>query len=115
MVPLADAVGLEIHEADALNEAHGVPVLDGGDAWVSAAWLGGRALGTMDELVAAHTGQRLVLCSHGDVIPSVLASLAGRDGVDLADVKCAKGGRFSLTFLGGRCVDAVPHGPPSTG
>ena len=115
MVPLAGAVGREVEEADTLAEAHGVPVLDGGDAWVTAAWLGGRALGTLDALVARFPGQRLVLCSHGDVIPALLACLAGRDGLDLTDVRCAKGGRFSLTFMEGRCVAAVPHGPPTTG
>lgn len=112
LMPLSAATGLEAIEEEALAEAVAVPVLDGGDAWVAAAWLGGRALGLVDRLVAAHPGERLVLCSHGDVIPALLAALAGRDGLAVADVRCAKGGRVSLTFSRGRCVAAAASDPP---
>jgi 8-oxo-dGTP diphosphatase len=111
--PLAGATGLEIASAEGLAEAATLPVLDGGDPWVAAAWLGGRTLRLLDELVAAHAGQRVVACSHGDVIPAVMAALVGRDGLGLADVRCRKAGRFTLTFNNdGRCADAVRKDPP---
>ncbi|MGI8873964.1 MAG: phosphoglycerate mutase family protein [Egibacteraceae bacterium] len=110
--PLAEATVLEVAAAEGLAEAATLPVLDGGDPWVAAAWLAGRTLRLLDELVAVHAGQRVVACSHGDVIPAVMAALVGRDGLDLADVRCRKGGRFTLTFDGDRCVDAVVSGAP---
>ena len=109
--PLAARLELPVEIADALGEAPGVPVLDGGDTWVSSAWLGGRALGLIDQLVADDPGH-VVLCSHGDVIPSVMAALAGRDGLTLSDVHLKKGARFHLTFKGPKCIAAEAVPPP---
>lgn len=110
--PLADLLGVHTVEQDALGEVVALPVHDGGDAWVTSAWLGGRAIRFLDEAVATYAGKRVVACSHGDVIPAVVALVVGRDDVDLADVRCKKGGRFTLTFDGPRCVDATYHQPP---
>lgn len=110
--PLAGAVGLEVREEDGLAEAMTLPVLDGGDAWVASAWLAGRALSLLNRIARGHEGARIVACSHGDVIPAVMAALAGRDGLAISDVRCPKGARFTLTFDGFRCVDAVLTGPP---
>jgi broad specificity phosphatase PhoE len=107
VAPLADALGTEAVAEDGLAEAPGLPVLDGGDAWVASAWLAGRALAFINRVVSTHDGGRVVACSHGDVIPAVMAALAGRDALDLREVRCPKGGRFSLTFDGTRCVRAV--------
>lgn len=108
--PLAARLDLPIEYADALGEAPGVPVLDGGDTWVSSAWLGGRALALLDQLIADGPGH-VVLCSHGDVVPSVMAALSGRDGLELRDVHLKKGARFHLTFKGSKCIaaEAVPQ------
>lgn len=110
--PLAARLGIELEHVDELGEAPTVPVLDGGDAWVSSAWLAGRALGLVDELLADDPGSHTVLCSHGDVVPSLMAAIAGRDGLTLTDVHLKKGARFDLTFKGQKCiaVEAVP--PP---
>lgn len=110
--PLAGALGVEIAEEEGLAEAMTLPVLDGGDAWVASAWLAGRAVSLLNRVVHEHEGQRVVACSHGDVIPAVMAALVGRDGLDRNDVRCPKGGWFTLTFDGFRCVDAVLTGPP---
>jgi broad specificity phosphatase PhoE len=54
----------------------------------------------------------IVMCSHGDVIPSVMAALAGRDGLDIDDVHLRKGARFQLTFKGPKCVAVEAVVPP---
>lgn len=112
VAPLADRLGVRIHCPDALAEARTVPVLDGGDAWVTSAWLGGRALGLLRRIVQDHPRECVAACTHGDVLSATLAALAGQDGLDLDDVSCPKGGRFTLTFDGSRCVAAVPVPAP---
>lgn len=107
--PLAAVAGLSIHEEQALGEVATVPVLDGGDAWVTSAWLGGHALAFVDRVTTELAGRRLVACSHGDVIPALLAALAGRDGLDLPDVRLAKGSWVTLRFEAARCVASDRH------
>jgi broad specificity phosphatase PhoE len=111
--PLAASSGLPVREEDGLGEALTLPVADAGDAWVASAWLGGRAVAFLNRVVREHPDERVVACSHGDVIPAVMALLVGRDGLDLSDVRCPKGGRFTLVFDGLRCVDVAPSPPPA--
>lgn len=111
--PLVDGLGVQVVEAEQLGEVVNLPVHDGGDAWVTSAWLGGRGVALLDRIVAEHPGRRVVACSHGDVIPAVVALLVGRDGLDTTDVRCRKGGRFTLDFEGARCTEATYHEPPS--
>lgn len=113
--PLARATGLPLVEEDALAEAPGVPVVDAGSLWVASAWLAGRAAALIDRLVAAHPDERIVCCSHGDVLPALLALLAGREGLAVADTNLPKGARATLTFAGGRCVDLTLTAPPAAG
>lgn len=103
---LADQAGLEVVTDERIAESAGVPVTDGGDAWVSAAWLAGRALSLIDEVLARHPGGRVVVCTHGDVVPALLALLDGRDGLGLQDVRVRKAARVALDFAQGRCVRA---------
>ncbi len=110
--PLAELASLKIALEPALGEATTLPVHDGGDAWVASAWLGGRAVAVVNRIVVEHAGGRVIVCSHGDVIPSVTALLVGRDGVDLDDVRCRKGGRFTLEFDGTVCVDISASSAP---
>lgn len=111
--PLVDGLGVQVVEAEQLGEVVNLPVHDGGDAWVTSAWLGGRGVALLDRIVAEHPGRRVVACSHGDVIPAVVALLVGRDGLDTTDVRCRKGGCFTLDFEGARCTAATYHEPPS--
>lgn len=110
--PLADRLGMDIDLAEALGEAPSLPVLDGGDTWVASAWLGGRALALVDRIVVDDAGGHIVMCSHGDIVSSLMAALAGRDGLDIDDVHLKKGARFHLQFKGAKCVSAEALGPP---
>ncbi|WP_165491908.1 phosphoglycerate mutase family protein [Egibacter rhizosphaerae] len=91
------------------------PPVDRGSAWVGSAWLGGRALAAVDELVRSHARGRVVVCSHGDVLATLLAVLVGRDGVAVADARVRKGAWVTLTFAAGICVEAVAHEPAPKG
>lgn len=111
--PLADLLGVHTVEEDALGEVVALPVHDGGDAWVTSAWLGGRTLRFVNDVIERYEGKRVVACSHGDVIPAVVALIVGRDDLDLTEVRCKKAGRFTLTFTDGVCRSAEYHPPPS--
>lgn len=105
--PLVAMAGGSITDEAALGEALTVPSTDRGNAWVASAWLGGRALSFVDRVVSELEGRRIVACSHGDVVPALLAVLAGRDGLLLPDVRLDKGARIALRFDAGRCVSAT--------
>lgn len=105
--PLAHATGLTTQCEDALAEVTALPMLDDGDGWVASAWLGGRAIALVNLLVQKHDGERVVLCSHGDVVPALMALLVGRDELDIESVRLKKGAWFSLDFEGTRCVAAT--------
>ncbi|HUH06822.1 MAG TPA: phosphoglycerate mutase family protein [Egibacteraceae bacterium] len=110
--PLAGSLGLEITSEESLAEARTLPVLDGGDAWVASAWLGGRAISLVNRLCREHPAERIVACTHGDVVPALMAVLAGRDELDIPEVRLKKAARFTLAFDGTRCVGAVAEPPP---
>jgi broad specificity phosphatase PhoE len=110
--PLAAAIGLPISDEERLAEAPQLPAFLGRDAWPAAAWLGGRALALVDRLLAQGPPGRLVLCTHGDVVPALVSLLAGRDGLAPERPRLQKGGRFTLRFDGGRCVGLSAHPPP---
>lgn len=112
VAPLAEALDLEILHEDSLAEAVTLPVLDAGGAWVASAWLAGRALAFVNRVTDERPDERIVVCSHGDVIPALLAALVGRDGIDLEEVRVRKGARVALAFDGRRCVGADPVDVP---
>ncbi len=63
-------------------------------------------------IVRKHMSSGAVLCSHGDVIPAVLASLAA-SGVDLGnDPRCPKGCTWVLEAPGGVDITRVRYLPP---
>ncbi len=110
--PLADRLNMEIGLAEALGEPPSVPLLDAGDSWVASAWLGGRALALIDQVISDDAGGQILMCSHGDIVPSLMATLAGRDGLDIGDVHLKKGARFELQFKGPKCVSVEAVPPP---
>lgn len=88
--PLADHLGLDVEETDDLAE--------------------GVAASEVVELarkVANGRDAATVLCTHGDVIPTLLDALARRDGLALPqDYPCAKGSTWRLRTEGGCFVEA---------
>lgn len=77
--PLADLVGLPVEVCDDLWEGH---------------W-DGRALNLVNQLARSGPGD-IVLCSHGDVIPSVLNGLQSQGMTPAKSVGIAKGSVWTL-------------------
>ena len=61
--------------------------------------------------VRSFTGRNAVLCSHGDVLPMMLDTLAAR-GVSLRGVGCAKGSIWRLETAGGEITGAAYTAAP---
>ncbi len=86
--PLADRLGLEVEETDALAEG-----------------VGAREVVALAREVAR--GGPAVLSNHGDVIPTLLDTLVRTDGLVLPEgYPCAKGSTWRLRAKEGRFVDA---------
>jgi 8-oxo-dGTP diphosphatase len=81
--PLARTLGLEVELRPELAE--GAPI----DAALA--------------LVRDLAGTTAVLCSHGDIVPALVFTLADADGVDVGDdPPCAKGSAWELEEVDGR-------------
>jgi 8-oxo-dGTP diphosphatase len=92
--PLASAAGLGVEAESRLAEGYGR-----------------RALELVRSLSEA--GEHAVLCSHGDVIPDVLAGLALEDGVDLGSSRrVEKASVWALEGDAGRFSSARYWPPP---
>jgi broad specificity phosphatase PhoE len=91
--PLADDLGLKVEETAELEEGMGAAAL---------------------ALVRSFAGTSVALCTHGDVIPDVLVSLADEDRVDLGPApRQAKGSTWVLEARKGTFVKAT-YLPPAT-
>lgn len=91
--PLADRLGLAVERHPALAEEARVPDL----------------LALLEEL--AH--EEVAVCTHGNLIPSVLDRLARRGAVLVADrPACAKGSVWTLHPDGDRVFDRAVYTPP---
>ncbi|MGY6501309.1 MAG: SixA phosphatase family protein [Acidimicrobiales bacterium] len=88
LAPLADRLGLEVEDSPALAE--GASLAQG--------------IELIESLVA--DGRTAALCSHGDVIPELLAGLARRGTHLDPDGACPKGSVWVLTVADG----VVTHG-----
>lgn len=96
--PVASTAGLRVEEEPDLAEGNGRP-----------------AVQLLRDLAAA--GVDAVLCSHGDVIPEILVTLANEDGVDLGPApRVQKASVWVLHAKGrrGRFASAVYLAPPQT-
>jgi 8-oxo-(d)GTP phosphatase len=94
--PLADRLGLEIERSRALTP--NAPK---------------KALALVRELSASGTRGGVVLCTHGEIMGSVLAELSKADGVRVERrLPGLKGCVWYLNFRSGRLVEARYEGPP---
>jgi 8-oxo-dGTP diphosphatase len=67
-------------------------------------------------LVRSLMGERVVICSHGDVVPAVLAELVVSDGLDLGgELEWPKGSTWLLGVVGKRFKRAHYLRPPQAG
>ena len=76
--PFAKKRGLDIVVLPELRETDGFA---GPQEWISgqygAAYAAGRALVAVEQIRTAHDEGHVIVCSHGDIIPSLVACLAG--------------------------------------
>lgn len=92
--PLAERLGLDTEVVD--------PLTEGGS--------GAEALDLL--LYAARSGLTVAACSHGDVIPAVVATALGRGARLDGPASAAKGGRYVLSVADG-AVAAMRYVPPT--
>lgn len=91
MEPLAADLGLTVEPCPALGEGQGAKAL---------------------QLVRALADEKVALCTHGDVIPDVLVSLADEDRIDLGPrPRQAKGSVWILEATSGHFTKATYLGP----
>jgi broad specificity phosphatase PhoE len=90
--PLAAAIDVPVEEHPALAE--GAPLASG--------------IQLVETLVTA--GQTAALCSHGDVIPELLAGLARRGATLDPNGRCPKGSVWILTVADGRVTHGIYAG-----
>jgi broad specificity phosphatase PhoE len=94
--PLAERLGLTVATSLELTE-------------------GGAGAAALDELLRVAGGGRTVAaCSHGDVIPALLATATGRGASLDGPVSPAKGARYELQVADGR-VTSIVHVPAPEG
>lgn len=76
--PIAKKRGLAIVVLPELRETDGFA---GPEEWISgqygAAYAAGRALVAIEQIRTVHEEGHVIVCSHGDIIPSLVACLAG--------------------------------------
>jgi 8-oxo-dGTP diphosphatase len=115
--PLADALALPIAETPDLLETRGFAeprewtegVYEPVGQALGGAWSAGKALRALDFIANRHPGQRVAACSHGDVIPALLAMLCAAYDRVLPPV-VGRGGRHTLRFEG-RALHLTAHHP----
>ena len=106
--PLAAVCRLELVELPELYEAEGFHqpaewvegVFAPMGAAVAGAWTAGRMLGALARMVGTRAGGSIVVCSHGDVIPVLLSSLAGAYRTPPPSL-ANRGGWYALQFADG--------------
>jgi len=78
---------------------------------VGGAWTAGRAIGALRVMAGRHPGGRVVACSHGDVIPVLIAAVCGAGGAVPVPEVVARGGWYRLRFAADGTVTVTAHQP----
>ena len=111
--PLATRLGLLPVVLNDLRAGDGFPAPPGFEgleptAGYGGAFIAGRALNALRHIQTLHPSGRVAVCTHGDVVPAVLALLAGLEDLKLSPLPAQRGGWHSFYFRDGR-VDVVQN------
>lgn len=97
--PLAERLGLTIAVLSGLGETDAWRVPGG---WESgppvAAYAAGRALAALEQVRGKHSGGRVVACSHGHIIPALVAFLIGAHELGQVPQLAHRGQWYRLRF-----------------
>lgn len=106
VAPLAEACGLGVKEEPLLGDLASADPAPGAlrSSESALAWLGERGLRFCRQAAAAHAGEVVVACSHGDLIPVTLDLLFTQDGVEVGEFGIEKGSVWTLRFDDGLCT-----------
>ncbi len=94
-----------VQTVEPLAVRRGVEVREHHDLWE------GSRMGDVIALIRAEATDGLVLCSHGDVIPELIETLAA-GGTKIRGRSCEKGSIWTLTMDGDEITEASYQAPP---
>jgi len=75
---------------------------------VGGAYAAGLAMHALETIRAEYRSGRVVACTHGDVLPSLIVYLIGAHGLELPAPNPTRGGWYTLRFQDG-AVEALHH------
>lgn len=119
LAPLAERTGLSLTVVPELSETGGFPPPAGWDDpfWedmrkqLGGAFAAGRGQAALRRIQMTIDAGRVVACSHGDLIPVLLAAVAAANGLRLPPAPAQRGDWHTLRFEDGKvAIDA--HEPP---
>jgi broad specificity phosphatase PhoE len=111
LAPLSDAAHLPVEDLPELIETDDFAEPA---AWISGvfapiagplggAWAAGRGLRALTIMAERHRDERIVAASHGDIIPSLLATLCAAYGVAVPAI-VPRGGWYTIRIGSGNCT-----------
>lgn len=119
LAPLAERTGLSLTVVPELRETGGFPPPEGWDGpfWkdmrkqLGGAYAAGRGQAALRRIQMTMDSGRVVACSHGDLIPVLLAAVAGANGLRLSPAPEQRGGWHTLRFDDGKVAIDVHEAP----
>ena len=123
LAPLAERLGMKVLVLDGLRETYGFaeprewtsgafgPVAES----LGGAYAAGRGWAALHEMLAVPRGGRVIACSHGDLIPALVAFLVGAFAVEPPTPMSRRGSWYRLRWEDDRVAIAfhdVPSGFP---
>ena len=116
--PLADASTLSISTLTDLRETGGFAPPPGwagymlpSDSPVGGAYAAGRLAHALSRISGAIPEGRVVLCTHGDVVPAYVSYAAGAHDLDLQPLPAQRGYWYTLEFMPDGPMTARLNGP----